>query len=321
MKIKICEIKNTEDLLLLIKVINSIKDGFLFRGVKRDDFGLQTSIERKTDKDDLTENGYAITERVHLEELARISHHYDSEWKFDQNSLIEIWAMMQHYGAVTRFLDFTYSIAVALFFAIWEISDDLDPVIWCFNEKRLSDQLASVCEKYENDEKAYQLGNLIKNPYTGEPWRNDVFIRNNEKRNLFLNKMLRYSLNSYVSKGLKPISMVVHVAPPKRNQRLFMQNGCFLMPMNARASFLENFAEMYGSHEAEISYEPFTYDEESLANALKNDSLIKFKISCKIKVVTEFLHSVNVRGETLFPDFHGMMTVLGNRRFIPKKLQ
>ena len=42
----------------------------------------------------------------------------------EDNNFSEWYSLMQHYGAPTRFLDWTYSFFVAIFFAIEELEED-----------------------------------------------------------------------------------------------------------------------------------------------------------------------------------------------------
>lgn len=57
---------------------------------------------------------------------------YDSSKKIDEENHVEWLALMQHYGAPTRLIDFTSSIFVALHFAL-DGSYDKDSVIWAIN--------------------------------------------------------------------------------------------------------------------------------------------------------------------------------------------
>jgi hypothetical protein len=69
-------------------------------------------------------------ERKLIREFQRAYHQYAGHVPPD-GAAIEWLSLMQHYGAPTRLLDFTYSIYVAAYFAL-EAADD-DSVVWAIN--------------------------------------------------------------------------------------------------------------------------------------------------------------------------------------------
>lgn len=102
----------------------------------------------------------------------------------------EILAVMQHHGTPTRLLDWTESIDVAIFFAVW--GNCRDPVIWILNPFRLNQ--ISVNE-------------------------NVIFDR--------LDKASYDYYSTIKDKGTLPHQLPIAILSPWINQRITRQKGCF----------------------------------------------------------------------------------------------
>lgn len=103
--------------------------GWLFRGQRCPEWKLETSLERAARRCGVSQSEY---ERQIWGEFRRHAHSYVSRVPLEPNT-IEWLAFMQHYGAPTRLLDFTYSFWIAVFFAYEEADKDcaivaLDPM-------------------------------------------------------------------------------------------------------------------------------------------------------------------------------------------------
>jgi len=59
-------------------------------------------------------------------------HHYSSYTPGDENE-IEWFSIMRHHGAPTRFIDWTYSLQVATYFALERCSKDDGGAIWAMD--------------------------------------------------------------------------------------------------------------------------------------------------------------------------------------------
>src|SRR5262245_54647961 len=86
----------------------------IFKG-QRADWQLQTLLERTCIALGVDLKQAEKKERATLREFKRRLQHYERRRPAD---LIEWLALMQHHGAATRFLDWTYSVHVAAYFAL-----------------------------------------------------------------------------------------------------------------------------------------------------------------------------------------------------------
>jgi hypothetical protein len=118
-------IENNAQLLAYDKELPAVSDPewWLFRGEPRAYPKLQTSLERA-----LVDRGTLLTEaadveRKLLKEFKRRAHHYMHPLP-GEGDLMGWLALMQHYGAPTRLLDWTYSFYIATFFALSEATSN-----------------------------------------------------------------------------------------------------------------------------------------------------------------------------------------------------
>lgn len=100
-----------------------------FRGHTSDEWHLETSIERAIGKD--LSNALGIELRISREFIRR-AHHYSSLIP-RKGDVIEWFALMQHHGAPTRLLDWTYSFFVGLHFAIKSVEAEKGCALWAID--------------------------------------------------------------------------------------------------------------------------------------------------------------------------------------------
>ncbi len=124
-------------------------------------------------------------------------------------SPVELFALMQHYGAPTRLLDFTYSFYVAVFFALENFQGN-SPTIWCIDALWLKQQAI-----------------------------NHLGITETE----FMPGKIREDFEKYFMKvnGKNVKRTVYQMTPHLLNLRLSIQQGTFLCPSNINYSFMANF--------------------------------------------------------------------------------
>ena len=201
----------------------SKKSGWLYRGQKVADWPLKTSLERCCQRQSIVPEKVREFEDRLLREFQRAYHQYTQHIPA-QNDKIQWLSVMQHYGAPTRLLDFTYSIYIAAYFAT-EYADD-NSVIWAINGKWAVDESASLFEKAGKDkERTKKMRGLFDKDC--EDCADSIFFKE------------PYALAAY---PINPFSL---------NQRLLIQRGVFLIPGDITKSLMENLEALPNHEEQE----------------------------------------------------------------------
>jgi hypothetical protein len=111
--------------------LNSLaRESWIYRGQMKSEWTLSSSIERCLLRQGIVMENRGLVEADLIREFRRMYHRYATHTP-SATSLLEWLSIMQHHGAPTRLLDFSYSIYVAAYFAI-EHSDS-DAAIWAVN--------------------------------------------------------------------------------------------------------------------------------------------------------------------------------------------
>jgi len=201
------------------------KGRWIFRGHSRADWDLRSGLERAIARFDMGGRTVAELEGGLVRQFARRAHHYLADAP-KRDSWVEWLALMQHHGAPTRLLDFTYSFYVALFFALEDMEPEEPCAVWALDLDWTGEQLKRI---------------------VGDNWFSVIYDgddRNIENRTTF---------KEFFASGRK---MVFAINPYRLNQRLSIQQGIFLTPGEVSGSFLENLAAMgHGASSASGSLE------------------------------------------------------------------
>ena len=177
----------------LVETLSSLSASWTFRGQSDARWPLQSTLARRFITTGIDPGHWPTQENRILRIFKRKAHLFLDHIPDDEDSFRWL-GMMQHHGAPTRLLDFTWSFYVAAFFALESATNDA--AIWAVNLDAL--------------EESVEVGERRKvSPFKLGPW----IIGNYEK--YFLENNL---------------SFAVYGEPRIMNQRLIAQSGTFITP-------------------------------------------------------------------------------------------
>lgn len=201
----------TQNILRNIKVItiNSWKkfqelvadkhyQGWAFRGQENHKWHLLSTLSRYLSENDVNQQVWAHQEdrilRIFQRKAKQFTQHIPH-----RDEMFEWLALMQHHGAPTRLLDFTWSPFVAAFFALEKAKPLTDCAVWAVSYKKIREWNLKLFSNYRV--KGKQL---------------EIAPRNGEKFHEFY--------------GNKFFSFVATGEPFNMSQRMIAQSGTFLIP-------------------------------------------------------------------------------------------
>ena len=208
----------------LERKVDTVIDGrggpFAFRGYNTLSNALATGLERTCESID----GGQLTsarkrELALIREFQRRAHHYLSDVPASGNWL-EWLALMQHHGAPTRLLDWTYSLHVATHFAVSHSAreDAGDLAIWMIDTRWCREESKAVAKPG-------------KSSSTGFLSRDLMGSRDEDGLSAEL-------LNPGLAATVWPVN------PFRLNERLTLQKGVFLAPGDPTKTFVANLKEL-----------------------------------------------------------------------------
>jgi len=205
-----------------VKICQSVEPTWIFRGQCDAKLPLRTSLERCCDNLNINPVARKTVESGLIREFMRAYHQYATHVPKSEYWL-EYLSLMQHYGAPTRLLDFTYSIYIATYFAIESVCGDDNCAVWAINGKWAINEAILNLEEAKIDG-ARQL----KEPITEE-----------------LEKIFYYMFFE------EPLpDSAIPMNPFRLNERLRTQKGVFLVPVNPISTFMENLEALSGYEDA-----------------------------------------------------------------------
>jgi hypothetical protein len=183
---------------------------WVFRGQEKAYWILEPTLERAIKG---TRAGKEAPEKGLLLNFQRRAHHYTANPPSD-GSYIEWLALMQHYGAPTRLLDWTFSPYVGLYFAL-ENAHDGDCCVWAVNGAWLNQDISDAEDPNYRPSRVGDI-NLSRWNY----WLNEnLFSNNNAER-------------------------IVMVNPLRMNERVAPQQGVFLCALSYENRFFTTLTDL-----------------------------------------------------------------------------
>lgn len=194
------------------------KPGWIFRGMNDTSLALETALERNGWMRDGGISNLKTRERTLLREFQRRYSHYAHQIPLTDDTL-EWLSIMQHHGAPTRLLDWSYSVYVAAYFALESAQEDC--VVWGIRTEWIREELENRFK-----DKPGSLAFLTRPIEDNRKHRHDfedLFMSNSQGR-----------------------SFVAPLTPFRANERLTIQKGTFLVPSNLSKGFEDNLSDMTG---------------------------------------------------------------------------
>lgn len=287
---------------------------WIFRGQGNADWPLSTTYERirhKTCLVNLQEYEWRVNELDTIEKFKRSAIRlYSTSESLD---LIDWLALMQHYCAPTRLLDFTYSAFVALFFAI-TTTQECDFAVWAiclsslterFNQLRLPKELRVAMR----DESAFEVGQQFASKYVSRFAAYWQLYRGSLDAQLRRCKTLACHLLGRKKSGSPRRTTkldILPVHPAQNNERMAAQSGLFLMPTRLSESFEDNLKNALG-WKTEVEFDIAQLTDEDREMIFKEGVQIKFIFSKELfESAKLFLTQCNISYEKLFPGLEGV---------------
>lgn len=286
------ELKNWKEIFSLG---NNLQRQLLFRGQSNKDWPISSSIERliKRLHPDCTDYGIRLDqERQMIEEF---------QWKYPllnntnirKDNYVECLAIMQHYGAATRLVDFTDSFFVATHMAVYESNSDA--AVWALNKN-------------------------VLNQYVFDIYRNEIGVNSADQTQLNIKsiEMANEKIKNLFNQDEKRLLVI---RPQNINERLYRQQGLFVMATNLKVSFEEHLNSIIEKTEKPLFWNFSHLAEQSNSLSQDNLSLIKINIPKQIhKEILTNLREMNVNSEILFPGIEGLAKSLNYSKFITTPL-
>lgn len=257
-----CYIDNYSDIQPQISKLRS----FIFRGHRRADWSLKSSLEREYKKYPSCQS-IEGAEHYSLKYFKERVHLY-SEQIQNPSNVIGILVLMQHYGCPTRLVDFTWSFVVATYFAVREhLESKQDFCIWALNYP--------VLKQYTDD----------------------ILCSKNKLRQI---KDIIYKFPDFKKDG------IIIVEPNKITKRMSVQQGLSIAQTNIGISFENNLYSALDikNDPIEINLDELTQINQNIINNI-NIIKFTFNEKY-IQQVRRYLLSSNITSESLFPDLEGM---------------
>lgn len=200
------------------------RHSWVFRGQRRAEWSLKTALERCCERHKVSANHRRELEDRLTREFRRAYHQYGRHLP-QRDAAIEWLSLMQHHGAPTRLLDFSYSIYVAAYFAVE--ATDSDSAVWAIDAQWAMDKSVELLRRAGKNEYALErLRGLFEDPKDEEAvsqlWFDEPHL--------------------CATWPINPFRLI---------ERLRTQQGVFMVPCDISKSFMNNLEALSPSDHAE----------------------------------------------------------------------
>ncbi len=212
-KPKIIRVRNWRTLLAQYNRFQRSGRKWIFRGLPKATYGLETSLERALRDFGVNPSDAAAFEKSLMHQFRRQAQKYTIDLPPDKEMMTWL-TLMQHYGAPTRLQDWTYSFFVAVYFAVERAERRAPSAVWCINATWCANQYDAILGSIDRASLK-----LLKDV--------DPYIRSAETFGKVITRN-RPMLNVYPGNSFA------------LNERLIIQQGFFLIPCHIGRSFEDN---------------------------------------------------------------------------------
>lgn len=260
---------------------------WIFRGQANAEWSLRPSLERFAAE---LRDSPSFVETFIESEFRRHAHHYVTDLPAPENTL-DWFALMRHYGAPTRLLDFTKSPYVAAFFATAEASVHDSAAIWALdgsvinrNAGKLLSEGSLAANVKQHGERCAQMANSFSEP--------SIF-------------------RDVLTPGAVPARVVITVEPFRTNRRVLLQQGLFLCPVSLYVSFEHAMKNVLrAAHNGSGATSPILYkiriSERAHPNVLRELQRMNITSATLLPGLEGFAQSLasicKIRASTVHPD-------------------
>ncbi len=266
----------------IVKPLSRQRHHFFYRGQVCKDWGLESSLFRqlKSRKGDLP-RCFEIEQDAKREFESQLHLHMDPAGFPDTKDWLGLWALMQHYGAPTRLLDWTASPYVAAYFAV-ESGNQSDGLIWVLNDWALGDRMQ---EQYPDDWSKWDESRT-------RPSNNWAKVTKSFNRNW----------ERFFDENSAP--QIFFFQPDKKSPRVVAQQGWLSTSLNLFADYETAVATQYENHRNDpknhVGFDSETTECWKYWNS---------KIVIPKELKPEFLRRLqimNITANSLFPGIGGL---------------
>ncbi|MBN1546010.1 MAG: FRG domain-containing protein [Syntrophaceae bacterium] len=258
-----------------LQKVRTLPKNMVYRGQSDHKRPLMSSFDRAAKIAQPLVRRRWMYEAAILREFKRRAHHYVFDTpKWGDN--LEWLALMRHFGAPTRLVDFTYSHYIAAYFAFSDLGCK-DRAVWAIDQKWLSSESKKRCLK-------------IMGVKRGE---------------------IELDIPEHFTKCLldpnrKPVSsryFVAAVNAERMNKRLTIQQGCFLCQGDIERSFEKSLSSMVPRESLQKHIFKFVIPHSSRNRALKDLKHMNITKASLFPDLGGLAESLNDRFELLFRDY------------------